>query len=202
MCGWNRVVALGILVAAAGPVCADVYSYTGNDQVIVLTNIKPQGQHAELLIAEPHAAPLAVPPPPAPTRARRAEFNGLISAAAKAFSIESALLHAVISVESDYLVTARSSRGAFGLMQLMPNTAKAFGATDLRDPAQNINAGARYLRYLLNKYDQKLDIALSAYNAGEGVLDRHGGKPPPFRETARYVQLVRERYLRYRDASD
>jgi soluble lytic murein transglycosylase-like protein len=202
ICRWNCVVAFNMLVAAARPVFADVYTYVGKDQVIVLTNLKPQEQHVEVIVAEPQSWSQGAPPRPIRLNGRGAEFNELISVAAKAFSIESALLHAVISVESDYVATARSRRGASGLMQLMPETARAFGVKDLFDPAQNINAGARYLRYLLDKYDQNLDIVLSAYNAGETALARHGGKPPPFPETLRYVELVRERYSRFRDQSD
>lgn len=198
----KSLLAVAILGAAHCAALADVYTYIGADHVIVLTNLKPQGQQVEILVAEPRAVAQYVSPGATDMGGRRTAFNHLIAAAAKNFSIESALLHAVISVESDYVATARSVRGASGLMQLMPYTGRAFGADDLFDPGQNINAGARYLRYLLDKYNQKLDYALAAYNAGEEAVARHGGRPPPFRETLRYVELVRKRYLHYRDGSD
>ncbi|MFS2214991.1 lytic transglycosylase domain-containing protein [Telluria sp. Tellsp104] len=194
---WKLMLAIMLYGAIDGTASADVYTYVGQDQVVVLTNLKPQNQRAEVLVAE-DAARL-----PAATRAvsaarRRTEFDDIIDSAASAFSIDGALLHAVISVESNYAATARSPKGALGLMQLMPDTAKAFGVTDPFDPAQNINGGARYLKYLLDKYGDRLDIALSAYNAGERALARHGGKVPPFGETLRYLDLVRARYATLR----
>lgn len=191
------IVAILLLGGGTLPVRADVYTYVGSNKVVVLTNLRPQGQPAEVLVVEARAAPVDGAPlavrPPGP---HRSDFDALIDAAAQAFSIDSELIHAVISVESGYRVQARSPRGAAGLMQLMPETAKEYGASDPFDPAQNINGGARYLKYLLDKYDNRLETALAAYNAGEKALARHGGKVPPFRETLRYVELVRERYLR------
>jgi soluble lytic murein transglycosylase-like protein len=191
------IVAILLLGGGALPVRADVYTYVGSNKVVVLTNLRPQGQPAEVLVVEARAEPLDGAPlarrPPGP---HRSDFDALIDAAAQAFSIDSELIHAVISVESGYMVQARSPRGAAGLMQLMPETAKEYGARDPFDPAQNINGGARYLKYLLDKYDNRLETALAAYNAGEKALARYGGKVPPFRETLRYVELVRERYLR------
>jgi soluble lytic murein transglycosylase-like protein len=191
------MLALALSAAMGSPAMADVYTYVGQDQVVVLTNLKPQNQRAEVLVAEGASRP-AVAALAAPSARRRSDFDDIIGSAASTFAIDGALLHAVISVESDYLATARSPKGALGLMQLMPDTARAFGVSDPFDPEQNVNGGARYLKYLLDKYGDRLDIALSAYNAGEKALARHGGKVPPFRETLRYVELVRERYLRLR----
>jgi soluble lytic murein transglycosylase-like protein len=193
------IITAGFLGAIGSPAMADVYTYVGNDHVTVLTNLKPQGRDAEVLVNEAQTPSFgSIAPKPVAPGKRHPEFDQLIAAAAEKFSVDSALLHAVISVESGYMVMARSHRGASGLMQLMPETARAFGTTDLFDPAQNINGGARYLKYLLDKYDYKLDLVLSAYNAGEKALARYGGKIPPFRETLRYIAAVRERYLRYR----
>lgn len=192
-------IAFATLLLGANTSCAlaDVYSYIGSDKVVVLTNLRPQGQKADVLVAEAVVAtPDILRSGPGARAERHTDFDTLIDAAAQAFSVDSALIHAVIAVESGYLASARSPRGASGLMQLMPATAREFGASDPFDPAQNINGGVRYLKYLLDKYDNRLDTVLAAYNAGEKALVRYGGKVPPFQETLRYVELVRQRYIR------
>ena len=100
------------------------------------------------------------------------------------------LIHSVIKVESNYDTHAISSKGAQGLMQLVPATARRFGVSDAFNPVQNIQGGARYLRYLLDLYNDDYPLALAAYNAGEGAVARYGGVPP-FAETRNYVVLVR-----------
>jgi soluble lytic murein transglycosylase-like protein len=201
MQAWTLMLAIMLYGAVPGLARADVYTYVGQDQVVVLTNLKPQNERAEVLVAE-GVARLPVATRAVSATRRRTEFDDIINSAASAFSIDRELLHAVISVESNYAATARSPKGALGLMQLMPDTAKAFGVTDPFDPEQNIIGGARYLKYLLDKYGDRLDIALSAYNAGERALARHGGKVPPFGETLRYLDLVRERYAKLRLEGD
>jgi soluble lytic murein transglycosylase-like protein len=129
--------------------------------------------------------------------AAKARFEGLVEQTAKAYGLESALLHAVISVESGYDASAQSRRGAAGLMQLMPATAKRYGVADVLDPAQNLQGGARYLRYLLKLFDRDLNLVLAAYNAGENSVARHGNRVPPFRETAEYVPRVLAYYRKY-----
>jgi soluble lytic murein transglycosylase-like protein len=96
----------------------------------------------------------------------------------------------VISVESRYNVKAVSKKGASGLMQLMPETAKRYGVADIFDPLQNIRAGAQYLRDLLKMFNNDMRLALAAYNAGENAVVRHGSKIPPYRETTAYVPKV------------
>jgi soluble lytic murein transglycosylase-like protein len=100
------------------------------------------------------------------------------------------LIHSVIKVESNYNTHAISSKGALGLMQLIPATARRFGVSDAFNPVENIQGGARYLRYLLDLYNGDYPLALAAYNAGEGAVARYGGVPP-FAETQNYVILVR-----------
>ena len=101
------------------------------------------------------------------------------------------LVAAVAHTESKFKPTARSNRGAIGLMQLVPRTGRWFGAHDLTNPADNIAAGAKYLRYLTDRFDGDQQKVIAAYNAGEGNVQRFNGVPP-FRETRNYVQRVRD----------
>lgn len=134
-------------------------------------------------------------------RLRMQNYSPLIERAAKAVALEPALLHAVIMVESGYNASARSPKGALGLMQLMPETARRFGTVDRADPEQNLRGGARYLARLLVEFNGELSLALAAYNAGENAVRRHGGRIPPYLETQRYVPavLARYEYLRQRN---
>jgi soluble lytic murein transglycosylase-like protein len=104
----------------------------------------------------------------------------------------------VITVESGYNPRARSRKGASGLMQLIPATAKRFGVTNVWNPLDNIRGGARYLRELLGMFNDNMPLALAAYNAGEGAVMRSGNAIPPYPETRRYVPRVLEYYERYR----
>jgi hypothetical protein len=119
----------------------------------------------------------------------QSKYNDIIVAAAKKFDVDAALVSAVIKAESDYNPRERSNKGARGLMQLMPATASRFGVTDSYDPAQNIHAGTKYLRWLLNKFDGNADLAVAAYNAGEGNVWKYEGVPP-FRETVNYINRI------------
>lgn len=112
---------------------------------------------------------------------------------ARKHGLDPALVLAVISVESAFQPAAVSPKGAQGLMQLMPATARELGVTDALDPAQNVDGGVRYLRALVEQYKGDLRLALAAYNAGAGAVKRHGGVPP-YRETRDYVEKVLKRY--------
>jgi len=107
--------------------------------------------------------------------------------------VDPRLLHAVIWQESKYKVDAVSHAGARGLMQLMPATAKRFKCEDRSDSEQNVNAGAKYLRWLLKRFDGNVTLALAGYNAGEGSVDKYDGVPP-FGETQKYVRIITGRY--------
>jgi hypothetical protein len=119
----------------------------------------------------------------------------LVREAADRHSMDPALVRAVIETESNWNPRAYSHKGAGGLMQLIPTTAQRYGAYDVFDPQQNINAGVRHLKWLLERYNGNLDLALAAYNAGEGAVDRVHGVPA-YRETRNYVQKVQNAYFR------
>jgi soluble lytic murein transglycosylase-like protein len=119
----------------------------------------------------------------------------LVSEAAERHQVDPALVRAVIETESNWNPAAVSRKGALGLMQLIPTTAQRFGADDAFSPKQNVDAGVRYLKTLLERYNGNLDLALAAYNAGEGAVDRAHGVPA-YRETRNYVQRVQEAYYR------
>jgi len=117
------------------------------------------------------------------------EITMAIAMAAQSYDLDPNLIRAVIQTESSFRPDAVSSAGAMGLMQLMPATAESLGVTDPFDISQNINGGARYLRRQLDRFDGDLDLALAAYNAGAGNVERFGGIPP-FQETQNYVPRV------------
>lgn len=126
-----------------------------------------------------------------------------LRAAAQDHGVDAALLQAIISVESGFDAKAVSPKGAVGLMQLMPETAARFGVVDqphasaatlLTNPGLNIRAGSRYLSYLLQLFPGQIELAVAAYNAGEGAVRRAGNQVPDFRETQRYVKSVMDLY--------
>ena len=126
---------------------------------------------------------------------KAAAHAGVISQAARQYSIDRELIQAVIAVESCFNQRAVSPAGAQGLMQLMPVTAERFGVSDSFNAKQNILAGARYLQWLLKRFNGNLRYAVAGYNAGEGRIDQYGGIPP-FKETQNYVKHVIAIYSR------
>ena len=132
----------------------------------------------------------ATRPVPAPPAAPPMGIDEAVERIAAMHALPAALLHSVIKVESNYNPYALSSKGAQGLMQLIPSTARRFGVSDAFNPVQNIVGGARYLRYLLDLFHGSYPLALAAYNAGEANVARFGNRIPPFAETQNYVVLV------------
>jgi soluble lytic murein transglycosylase-like protein len=122
--------------------------------------------------------------------ANKQKFADLIEQTAYRHHVDAKLVHAVIQTESAYNELAQSPKGAVGLMQLMPDTARRFGVTDRSDPDQNVDGGTRYLKYLINMFTPNIDLAVAAYNAGENAVLRHNNSIPPYPETQNYVKQV------------
>ena len=141
----------------------------------------------------PHEAPFAGRTHPT-VYMDRDGVEKLVREAADRHRVDPALIRAVIQTESNWNPAAYSNKGAGGLMQLIPTTARRFGVSDVFNPQQNIDGGVHYLKTLLNRYNGNLDMALAAYNAGEGAVDRAHGIPA-FRETRSYVQKVQNAYF-------
>jgi soluble lytic murein transglycosylase-like protein len=127
-----------------------------------------------------------------------AKVDSFIVEAGTRHGVDPVLLYAIMHQESAFKKRALSHKGARGLMQLMPGTAARFGVRDIFDPAQNINGGARYMRFLLDRFGGDVRLALAGYNAGEGAVDRYSGIPP-YRETREYVRRISARYALMRD---
>lgn len=119
-------------------------------------------------------------------------IEALIETYTSAFDVRASLVRAMIQVESAFNARARSPKGAMGLMQLMPATAAELGVHDPYNPEENIRAGVTYLKQLLARFDQNEELALAAYNAGAGAVERYGMKVPPYPETRLYLQRLRE----------
>ena len=144
-------------------------------------------------------------PPPAPEPGTRPRIRGkgrppvgigrLIDRIARKHGMDPELVKAVAKVESNYNPTAISPKGALGVMQLLPATAQRFGVADAYNPAQNIEGGIRYLKFLRDQFPGNLSLVLAAYNAGENAVRKHGGIPP-YRETRDYVHKIRQLYGR------
>lgn len=131
------------------------------------------------------------------TSARRAEFMVKIQEMAPKYDLDPALVLEVVRAESNFNPRARSHKGALGLMQLIPATARRFGVKDPLDPMQNLRGGMAYLRWLLKRFDGDLRLTLAGYNAGEAAVQRHGGMPP-YEETRAYVGKILARYSKDR----
>ena len=181
-------VALGTLLSTtASARTPSIHAALADDGRLIISNRPAPG----LRVFDPHAGRSVVHALRTPSSTSR-----LLDRIAAESGVDRALLYAVASQESGFDPHAVSPAGAVGLMQLMPATAQRFGVQDRLDPEQNLRGGAAYLAWLLTHFDQDLDLALAAYNAGEGAVHRHGNRIPPYAETQAYVRAVRARYLR------
>jgi len=132
------------------------------------------------------------------TRLVTNKFDKEINAAAKKWKVEASLIKAVIHAESSFIPENQSSVGAQGLMQLMPATQQIYAVTNPFDPKQNIQAGVAYLKRLLNMFNDNVDLALAAYNAGENAVKKYKNTIPPYEETRNYVKRVKILQKRYK----
>ena len=178
---------------------AEMYRFTDKDGITHYTNVRPSGQKNVKTFSFPcyasdtmcnqldwESIPL-----------NRRAFDEEIQTAARVYTVEDSLIHAIIHAESAYQPAALSPRGAQGLMQLMPATQKELQIVDVFDPLTNIEGGTLYLSRLLNQFDQSVELAAAAYNAGPGAVREYGGIPP-YKETREYVRRVKILYRRYR----
>jgi hypothetical protein len=127
------------------------------------------------------------------------DVDNFIVESGKRNSVDPLLLYSIMHQESSFKTRAMSNKGARGLMQLMPPTAVRFGVTNIWDPKQNIEGGARYMRFLLELFDGDVTLALAGYNAGEGAVMKYGKRVPPYSETQEYVRRIGRRYSLIRD---
>lgn len=181
-----------VLCAVSLPTLADVYVRVEQD--VPLYSDLPDSPGFRLVLKDATNATVREARAPSAGRKPRQAFVDMVDAAAREAGVEANLLHAVIAVESGYEPTAVSARGAVGLMQLMPDTARRFGIADRRDPRQNLRAGARYLAELLQRFHGNLELTLAAYNAGERAVERAGQAVPNYPETRQYVPAVMRHY--------
>lgn len=184
---------------------ADIYRRIDADGVMHFTNAPIPGDKRFQRVLKIPIRPLAATIPrvvrahgPISPRLLGGQFTAEIDQLATELQIDPALIRAVVQIESASDPTAVSNKGAMGLMQLMPATAKRYGVADPFDPAQNLRGGARYLRDLLTMFNNDIELALAAYNAGEQSVIRFGHRIPPFAETIHYVPKVLSVYRRLR----
>jgi soluble lytic murein transglycosylase-like protein len=195
-----KLLVAALLAAPMAAAHADIYRYVDKDGKVHFTNVPTDGRYRLYLSTEKEPGAVARTISHRSrlfAQAERKRFHAHVVAAAREYELEPALIHAVISAESGYNPLARSSKGAKGLMQLMPATAQRYGVDNPLDPKQNIYGGAAYLRYLLTLFGNDVNLALAAYNAGEGAVMQHGSIPP-YRETVEYVPKVLSYYKRYK----
>jgi soluble lytic murein transglycosylase-like protein len=185
---------LAALLAAPAVRAAEVYSFVDADGVINITNVPTDGRYKRVRTNEVaglyRPQPAAVGARAAPAAKAREAFDPHVKGAAEKYRLPEALILAVMAVESNFDPRALSDKGAVGLMQLMPATAKDLYVADAWDPAQNIEGGARYLRLLANQYSGDLVKTLAAYNAGPEAVRRAGEAVPDIPETREYVRKV------------
>lgn len=188
------IAALCSALTLTGIAQADVYVSLDANGGYVLSNVHRPGRQYERVV--PEVAGSVASSADMPQMIADRPFAELVAAAATANQLPEALLHAVIQTESHYNARARSPKGAGGLMQLMPDTARELGVVNVYDPQDNIQGGARYLKRLMNLFDNDISLAVAAYNAGPDAVMSRGRVIPPFAETQRYVPSVLRQYRR------
>ncbi len=170
---------------------ADVYITINSPDAFVISN--QSSSDAEYVITETSSHETSIKG----RQLQRLPYQKEVMSAAKATAIDPALIHAIIAAESQHQANALSQKGAAGLMQLMPETAKRFNIKNRYNPQQNIMAGSMYLNELSKQFNGDLQLTIAAYNAGPGSVKKYGGHIPPFSETQKYVPKVIKLYREF-----
>ena len=181
----RNLLVIGIALALSSPASAQIYSWRDADGKLVLSDKPRAGDAPSTYAVHGTIAVLTADN----STAKSAPYEAAITEHARRQQVAADLVRAVIQVESAFNPVAVSSKGAMGLMQLMPATARELGVRNPFDPDQNIRGGVAYLRRLLDRYDGNVELALAAYNAGMGNVEKYGDVPP-FKETKNYVKKV------------
>ncbi len=186
---------LAIFALAAGPTAAQyqVDNFDFPNAVKIQTPAKPATKRLIQLTSMPMNPSLGG------FTTGNSEVDNYIVESGKRNSVDPLLLYSIMHQESSFKPRAMSNKGARGLMQLIPATASRFGVTNIWDPKQNIEGGARYMRFLLNLFNGDVRLALAGYNAGEGAVMKYGYQIPPYSETREYVRRIGNRYSMIRD---
>lgn len=179
---------LTVVLSTAAPAAAQIYSWRDADGKLVLSD-KPRPDHGTQTTYDVHGSTTVRATTPFKANSKSAPYEAAITEHARRQGVAADLVRAVIQVESAFNPIAVSDKGAMGLMQLMPATATELGVRNPFDPEQNIRGGVSYLKQLLDRYDNKIELALAAYNAGSGNVDKYG-TVPPFKETQNYVKKI------------
>jgi soluble lytic murein transglycosylase-like protein len=194
-----RPFVLLLLLCAASPAGASaIYTYTLKDGTIVYTNVPPSGVKARKLGRASHAASRSSEVPP-PIVIADSLIEEWMSVASAKYKIPLPLVRAVVHAESNFDRFAVSSKGASGLMQLMPGTAREMYVRDIFDVKDNIDGGVRYLRVLANEFGGQMEKIIAAYNAGPEAVHRYDDNVPPYEETQAYVRKVLALYFKYKE---
>jgi soluble lytic murein transglycosylase-like protein len=184
------VMAAVILIFQESSYCQARYSYIDEDGVQNFTNIAPVRPVYDLKIS---GTPEPATPPQTQTNSKSQSYDPLIEKYAAEQRLDPSLIRSIIAQESGFNAKAVSPKGARGLMQLMPATAERLGVKNSFDPEQNIQGGVKHFRFLMDNFNNNLELSLAAYNAGENLVQRLG-RVPAIRETQDYVQSVTQRY--------
>lgn len=183
---------LAVFFLLAAPAYADIYKYTDENGIICYTDT-PLGKKADRLLKEKSVAPLEAKKGSSKSSGDVTDYHSIVHDKASVYDIDPSLIKAVIKTESNWNSRAISRKGAIGLMQLMPGTAVDMNVRNPFDPEENIEGGTRYLRYLLERFNGDLTLALAAYNAGPKTVEKFG-YVPPITETRQYVNKVLSLY--------
>ncbi len=185
---FRRVLILSVVLCTASPAAAQIYSWRDGDGKLVLST-KPRADQGPQTTYDVRGTRAFRSTTPLVSRSKSAPYEASIAEHARRQGVAEDLVRAVIQAESAFNPSAVSVKGAMGLMQLMPATARELGVIDPFNPEQNIRGGVTYLKQLLTRYDNKVELALAAYNAGIGNVEKYGSVPP-FKETRNYVDKI------------